>query len=80
MGLAWRAQGARRRRRWVTSSTTSNAAITVQSPCTLRVRGGAGASAALALLDDVPASLASRRPASAPAAPSATPPNSQRGS
>jgi hypothetical protein len=52
----------------VTSSTTSNAAIAVQPPYALRVLGGAGASAALALLDDVPTSPESRRLASAPAA------------
>jgi hypothetical protein len=61
MGLARRAQGARRRRCRCPSSTTSNAAIAVQSPCgwaAARTQiplgsGAAGASAALALLDDV---------------------------
>ena len=55
------------------SLTTSNAAIAVQSPCALRVPGGAGASAALALLDDGTASPASRRLASAPAVPGTRP-------
>ena len=73
MGLARRAQGARRRRCRCTSLTTSNAAIAAQPPCALRVPGGAGASASLALLDDVPASPASRRLASAPAAPGTRP-------
>jgi hypothetical protein len=53
MGLARRAQGARRRRCRCASSTTSNAAIVVQPPCALRVPGLEGASASLALLDDV---------------------------
>ena len=57
----------------MTSLTTSNAAIAVQHPCALRVPGGAGASAALVLLDDVTTSPASRRLASAPAAPGTRP-------
>jgi hypothetical protein len=54
----------------VTSSTTSNTAIAVQPPCG---QGGAGASAALALLHDVTTSPASRRLASAPATPGTRP-------
>jgi len=53
MGLAGRAQGARRRRCRCTSLTTSNAEIAPQPPCALRVPAARGASAALALLDDV---------------------------
>ena len=42
MGLARRAQGARRRGCQCTSLTTSNAAITVQPPCALRVPAARG--------------------------------------
>ncbi len=42
MGLARRAQGARRRRCRGTSSTTSNAAIAAQPPCALRVPAALG--------------------------------------
>ena len=53
MGLARRAQGARRRRCRCTSLTTSNAAIAVQPPCALRVPAWRGHLLSLALLDDV---------------------------
>ena len=42
MGLARRAQGARRRRCRGTSLTTSNAAIATQPPCALRVPAARG--------------------------------------
>ena len=42
MGLAWRAQGARRRRCRCASLTTSNAEIAPQHPCALRVPAARG--------------------------------------
>jgi hypothetical protein len=67
MGLAGRAQGARRRRCGdiVDDEQRRDRPATPMRPTG---SGGAWASAALALLDDVPTSPASRRLASAPAA------------
>jgi hypothetical protein len=67
MGLAGRAQGARRRRcgAIVDNEQRRDRPATPMRP---KGSGGAGASAVLELLDDVPASPASLRLASAPAA------------
>ena len=72
VGLARRAPGARRRRCGYIVDDEQRR-DRPQSPRARRVPGGAGASAALALLDDVTTSPASRRLASAPAAPGTRP-------
>ena len=72
MGLARRDQGARRSRCGYIVDDEQRR-DRPQSPRALRVPGGAGASASLALLDDVTTSPASRRLASAPAAPGTRP-------
>src|SRR5512143_1506665 len=64
-----------------TSSTTSNADIAPQPPCALRVPGGVGASALLALLDDVLGIACVAPPRICPHGDrNATPPNSRTGS
>ena len=54
MGLARRARGARRKAMSVHIVDDEQRRDRPQHPCALGVPGGEGASAALALLDDVP--------------------------